>query len=86
MPARMRRTIGATIRTAGKATAHEESQAPMMPLSDPSASHVETHATMQDIMPDRRKPNAIGSSRLGMKGRILYRVQAQGRFSASLVS
>ena len=69
----MRRTIGATTRTAGNAMSHDESHAdiqlPKKFEAKPIARNVATHETRNDIKPDSKNPNAMGSRRRGMNGR-----------------
>ena len=68
--ATMRRVIGATTKTAGKATAqlviHDPNQWPGNSASTPKARHVAIPETMADIMPDRKKPKTMGANRAGI--------------------
>lgn len=63
------RAMGATIRTAGKATIHDVIQ--LLPQRDsvksmPVARKVAIPDTMQDIRPDRIKPNRTGANWVGI--------------------
>ena len=62
--------IGATISTAGKATAQLGSHDPIQAATNPSLSpitrRVEMPETMKDINPDRINPNNTGANRAGI--------------------
>ncbi len=63
------RVTGATTKTAGKATAqlgsHDPIQIEKKPGTKPNVSDVEMPDTMQDISPDKIKPNNAGAKRAG---------------------
>ena len=66
----MRRVIGATNRTAGKATAHETAQLLIhsdgVPAPKPKARTVDSPDTIHDISPDKINLNRIGAKRAGI--------------------
>jgi hypothetical protein len=65
-----RRVMGATTRTAGKATAQAKAQddihVPKNSGGRPMARRVAMAETMQDIRPDRMKPKRTGAKRAGI--------------------
>jgi len=65
----MRRVIGATSSTSGRAISHAMSQAPIQTFSrsapGPDARMVEMPNTTRDISPDRMRPNKAGAKRAG---------------------
>jgi len=71
---RIRRTIGATTNTVGKAITQDDSQAETQLVTKsgvtPVARNVATLEISSDIKHERRNPKAMCSSLLGMNGRI----------------